>query len=138
MKTYEYKVVPAPRKGKRGKGVHGAEGKFANALMVLMNEHGAEGWEYLRTDTLPVESRSGLTGKTTVFQNMLIFRKLSGESESTSPAVPHVETPAAEAKVVDMTPVMSPEPPDLPDNITELEVPKDLSAREPAREAAAE
>ncbi len=134
MKTYEYKVVPAPRKGKRGKGVHGAEGKFANALMVLMNEHGAEGWEYLRTDTLPVESRAGLTGKTTIFQNMLIFRKLTGDSEGETSVVRIVETPVPEPKIVDMAPATMPDTPDLPDNITELETP----ASPPAREAAAE
>ncbi len=35
-------------------------------------------WEYLRTDTLPSEERSGLTGKTTVFHNMLVFRRAAG------------------------------------------------------------
>lgn len=75
MPSFEYKVVPAPRKGQKSKGMRSTEDKFANALQVLMNEHGAKGWEYQRTDTLPCEERSGLTGKTTVFQNMLIFRR---------------------------------------------------------------
>lgn len=73
--SYEYKVLPAPTKGKKAKGIKGAEAQFAHALSELMNEMGADGWEYLRADTLPAETRSGLTGKTTVFRNMLVFRR---------------------------------------------------------------
>jgi len=75
MEKFEYKVVPAPKRGKRGKGVRGWEGKFANALETVMNEMGALGWQYLRTDTLPSEERQGLTGRTTIFQNMLVFQR---------------------------------------------------------------
>lgn len=75
MPRYEYKVVPAPEKGKRGKGVKGVQGRFAHALESVMNTLGADGWEYLRTDTLPCEERTGLTGRTTNFQNMLVFRR---------------------------------------------------------------
>ncbi|NRA99601.1 MAG: DUF4177 domain-containing protein, partial [Rhodobacteraceae bacterium] len=70
-----YAVVPAPRKGAKAKGAKTADQRFAHALAALINEKALEGWEYLRTDTLPSEERSGLTGKTTVFQNMLIFRR---------------------------------------------------------------
>ena len=76
MPRYEYKVIPAPKKGLRAKGVRGTELRFANALQELMNEYGAQGWEYQRTDTLPCEERVGLTGKTTGFQNMLVFRRV--------------------------------------------------------------
>lgn len=72
---YEYKVVPAPKKGRSGKGVRGTEAKFANELMYLMNEMGAEGWEYVRSDTLPCEERQGLTSKTMTYQNILVFRR---------------------------------------------------------------
>ena len=75
MPNYEYKVVPAPKKGLKGKGVKGTEERFANALMTAMNELGAEGWEYQRADTLPCEERSGVMGKSTSFQNMLVFRR---------------------------------------------------------------
>ena len=75
MQRYEYRVVPAPKKGKKAKGVKTAEGRFATALTDCMNEMAVDGWEYLRTDTLPSEERAGLTGRTTVFQNMLVFRR---------------------------------------------------------------
>jgi len=76
MPKYEYKVVPAPVKGERAKGVKGTQARFAHALSSLMNELGREGWEYQRADTLPCEERQGLTGKTTSFQNMLVFRRV--------------------------------------------------------------
>lgn len=75
MSFYEYKVVPAPKRGLKAKGLKTGETRFANALQHLMNEHGADGWEYQRTDTLPLEERQGLTGKSTSFQNMLVFRR---------------------------------------------------------------
>ncbi|WP_208353843.1 DUF4177 domain-containing protein [Pseudaestuariivita rosea] len=78
MPAYEYKVVPAPKKGVKTRGAKGAEGRFANALEDLMNTYGAQGWEYLRTDTLPQEERSGLRGKSTLYQNMLVFRRELG------------------------------------------------------------
>ena len=78
MPRYEYKVVPAPDKGKRTKGAKGTASRFAQTLEELMNEHGAEGWEYQRTDTLPCQERVGLTGKQTSFQHMLVFRREMG------------------------------------------------------------
>lgn len=75
MTPYQYKVIPAPTRGLRGKGVKGAEGKFAHALEQVMNEMGAAGWEYQRAETLPSEERSGLTSKTTTFRNVLVFRR---------------------------------------------------------------
>jgi hypothetical protein len=75
MTHYEYKVIPAPTRGQKGKGIRGAEARFANALSGVMNQLGAEGWEYIRTDTLPAEERSGLTSRITVYHNMLVFRR---------------------------------------------------------------
>ncbi len=73
--SYEYKVVPAPTRGLKAKGVKTAEDRFAHALETEMNTLATDGWEYLRTDTLPAEQREGLMGKTTVYQNVLVFRR---------------------------------------------------------------
>lgn len=75
MSDFEYKVVPAPTKGKKAKGMKTAEARFAHALETLMNMMSADGWEYLRADMLPSEERQGLTGSTTNWRNMLIFRR---------------------------------------------------------------
>lgn len=73
--SYEYKVIPAPMRGLKGRGIKTAEDRFANALQTMMNEQAANGWDYLRADTLPSEQREGFLSKTTVYQNMLIFRR---------------------------------------------------------------
>jgi hypothetical protein len=103
MQRFEYKVVPAPRRGKKGKGIKGTEAQFANALSLLMNEAAAEGWEYQRTDSLPCEERQGLTGRTTVFQNMLVFRRpLVAQAEETAEAPPAaLPAPKPEAEAED-------------------------------------
>lgn len=75
MDVYEYRVVPAPLRGKKAKGVRGGPARFAYALQEVMNELGRDGWEYLRSDTLPAEERVGLTGRTTTYQNMLVFQR---------------------------------------------------------------
>ncbi len=72
---YEYRVVPAPRKGEKGRGLKSSEDRFALALTNLMNTLGAQGWEYQRADALPCDERSGLTGTKTTFHNVLVFRR---------------------------------------------------------------
>lgn len=84
--TYEYKVVPAPTRGLKAKGVKTPEDRFANALQSAMNELAADGWEYLRTDTLPAEQREGFMSKTTVYQNMLVFRRTKAAQTASAPA----------------------------------------------------
>lgn len=86
MAKYEYMVVPAPVKGVKAKGAKTPAARFANALTQVMNEYGAQGWDYVRSDTLPCEERSGLTGKTTNFQNMLVFRRVLEEAPVAAPA----------------------------------------------------
>lgn len=90
MPSYEYKIVPAPEKARKIRGLKGAA-LFAHALEEVMNELGADGWRYLRADTLPQEERAGLTSKTTTYRNLLIFQREIADT---------VEEPAAEPKPV--------------------------------------
>lgn len=78
MQAYEYKVIPAPGRGDKERGLKTGAERFAHALSALMNELGRDGWEYWRAETLPCEERSGLTSKTTVFHNLLVFRRPRG------------------------------------------------------------
>lgn len=96
--TYEYKVVPAPTRGQKGKGVKGADGRFAHAIETHLNVLAAEGWEFFKAETLPHEERSGLTRTTTTYRTLLIYRRAqpSAAPESTTPlteptAEPHEE-----------------------------------------------
>jgi hypothetical protein len=98
MTGFEYKVVPAPLRGLKGKGIKGTPARFANALQLVMNDLGAQGWEYQRTDTLPVEERVGLTKKSTSFQNMLVFRRTL--------EIKHADAPEVAALIEDQTSVI--------------------------------
>lgn len=78
--SYEYLVVPAPRRAPRIKGVRNPADRFAMAVAEVMNEAGREGWEYLRTDTLPMEARGGwfggwFSGGAVTPQELLVFRR---------------------------------------------------------------
>ncbi|KIC15873.1 DUF4177 domain-containing protein [Leisingera sp. ANG-Vp] len=75
MQAFEYKVVPAPAKGTKAKGVKTPEARFANSIELLLNELAAEGWEFQRAELLPSEERSGLTGSTTNWRNVMVFRR---------------------------------------------------------------
>lgn len=72
---YEYKVVPAPTKPRKGPRIKGAEAKFAHGVETTMNEYAADGWEYLRADILPSEERRGFRSAQTVYRTVLVFRR---------------------------------------------------------------
>ena len=108
--THEYKVVPAPVRGIKAPGVKSNEDRFALALETAINEAAADGWEYIRADTLPCEQRDGLISKTTVYQNMLVFRRAKPSSTapkmkpqrqapapSVTPPAPAIDAPAVQA-----------------------------------------
>ncbi len=80
MQRFEYKVIPAPKRGEKARGVKTTEERFAYALTQLMNALGAEGWDYVRADALPCDERVGLTGTRTTFQNVLVFRRAIGDA----------------------------------------------------------
>lgn len=75
MQLYEYKVVPAPARPERRRGLRRAEDRLADAVGRLMNEQAAEGWEYLRADALPCVERKGLVSTTTNMHTLLVFRR---------------------------------------------------------------
>ena len=101
MPRYEYKVVPAPTRGLKGKGVKGAEARFSHALQELMNGLAGYGWEYQRAETLPSIERSGLASTTTEWRNVLVFRRLRETgTEAFAPELlpsPDTTAPAPEA-----------------------------------------
>ena len=114
MPGYEYKIVPAPRKGEKAKGVKTPEARFAHAVETAINALASEGWEYLRADFLPCDERSGLTGSTTQWRNLLVFRRPTGGADFAARplAVPADGTPVAQAVPPPGTPDADrPEPP---------------------------
>lgn len=75
MQQFEFKVIPAPRRAEKARGLKTTADRFAHTLAQVMNELARDGWEYLRADTLLCEERAGLTGKSTSYQTMLVFRR---------------------------------------------------------------
>lgn len=76
MSTFEYKSICAPRKGLKIKGVKGADERYAQTLTDVINDQSANGWEYYRAESLPVDEKSGVMGKTSEkYLSLLIFRR---------------------------------------------------------------
>jgi len=117
MPRYEYKVVPAPAKGRKAKGVKTPEARFALSVETVLNEMGAEGWEYLRAELLPSDERSGLTGSTTHWRNVLVFRRpVEGVEETFHPRLIEAPDPTAAPRVPAPDPTApSPPEPDAPE-----------------------
>lgn len=75
MSAYEYRVIPAPRKGEKAKGLKTPEARMAQAMETRLNALGEDGWEYMRSDVVPMEERAGLTSKNISYHTVLIFRR---------------------------------------------------------------
>ncbi len=94
MPSHEYKVVPSPRRGLRAKGARRPEDRFARAVEAEMNRMAAEGWEFVRSDTLPHDHKAGWFRRpVTLFQTVLVFRR--AKATDASQAVPRPPSAAA-------------------------------------------
>jgi hypothetical protein len=121
MQRFEYKVIPAPKRGEKARGIKTTEDRFAYALTLLMNDLGADGWDYVRADALPCEERTGFTGTKTTFQNVLVFRRVLAAAEDRpatrlllgEPAAPAPRLGPAEAPMPTTSPTVGPAKPDL-------------------------
>lgn len=75
MPFFEYKILPAPTRGRKAPGVKTPEARFALGLEETLNEMARDGWCYLRSDILPSEERQGLTSSHTVYRSVLVFQR---------------------------------------------------------------
>lgn len=75
MQSYSYKIVPAPDRARKFRGVKAPDARFARTLEDDLNALAADGWEFVRTETFEVEERAGLTGKKSVDRQVMVFRK---------------------------------------------------------------
>jgi len=87
---YEYRVVPAPARGRKAAGVKTPEGRFALGIEDILNEMARDGWRYLRSDILPSEERQGIASTTTVYRSVLVFER------TLAPAAPPEDEPSAD------------------------------------------
>lgn len=93
---YEYKVIPAPARAEKHKGLKDPAAKFARTLEMALAEQAAQGWDYLRAETLPCEERKGLTGTIQVFHTVLVFRKTVVAEEPMAEDPPSLPKPEPE------------------------------------------
>lgn len=107
MQSYEYTVLPAPNRGEKVRGARTGADRFAHALATEINRMAQAGWEYVRAETLPCEERSGLTSRTTVYHNLLVFRRALAVAA-------HHPVAAAEPPVLRAAPHASPAAPAQP------------------------
>jgi hypothetical protein len=126
MPKYEYRVIAAPNRGIKAKGIKSNEARFAHALEETMNSMAGDGWEYQRAETLPSVERSGLTSTTTTWRNVLVFRRaletarnqaqpdpvLLRRDEPMIADIPKADAPETPAASKTPPPIFAPQTPD--------------------------
>lgn len=111
MSSYEYIAIPAPARGEKTRGAKTGIDRFAATLTDTLNRMAGDGWDYVRAETLPAEERSGLTSRTTVYHNLLIFRRsLAAAQPMPNPVRAAPEPAPAPAPAPVPEPAPAPEP----------------------------
>ncbi|MFB9150197.1 DUF4177 domain-containing protein [Roseovarius ramblicola] len=106
MAGYEYRVLPAPTRGRKAPGVRTPEDRFALGIEDLLNEMARDGWRYLRSDILPGEQRRGLASTATVYRSVLVFER------ALVPATPPASGPTPEVVAEDVARSLTPDRPE--------------------------
>lgn len=76
MTSYDYKVVPAPRRARKIKGVKRPEELFAMTLAEAINEVARQGWEYVCTESLVAEGAGGWFRRgSSTDHTVMVFRR---------------------------------------------------------------
>jgi len=73
---YEYKVIPAPARAQKIRGLKTTSERFAHLLTEAINAEAEEGWDYVRAESLPCEEKKSILGgikRST--ESVLIFRR---------------------------------------------------------------
>ncbi len=106
MSYFDYKVVPAPHRAKKVRGISGADDLFALTLTDAINEVARQGWEYVRAETMTAEAPGGFLRRATASERtMLVFRRpreqlsprLAAVPEEAPEDLPPLEPPAPSA-----------------------------------------
>lgn len=76
MAAYEYRAVAAPRRVKKIRGVKEQDARMAMTFEDLIQENAAEGWEYMRADTFPIEEKKGFFSRARETRRaVMVFRR---------------------------------------------------------------
>lgn len=118
---YEYKCVGAPERAKRRRGAKTRSDRVAAAMQDVIAAESKDGWEYQRTDLIPMEEKAGLLSRShEVHRAVLVFRRaLAGAQPVAAPVAAPAATPepmAPEPSVKTKEPELAPEPaPEAPE-----------------------
>jgi len=83
---FEYKTVGGPDRGKRKDGARTVADRVAAAMEDIIRAQATGGWEYLRTDLVPVEERPSLLGRRRLVHcAVLVFRRPIGGAAAAEP-----------------------------------------------------
>lgn len=114
MTDYTYRCLPAPRRAKKTREHRSPADAFVAAMEAAIAEQAAQGWEYLRCDLVPMETKNGwFSAATEIHQGVLVFRRPAAA------ASPRFEAPAEPRGAARPEPVLGrgrPEPvaPEVP------------------------
>jgi len=93
--TVEYKCVGAPERPKRKRGAKSRSDRVAVAMQEIIDAEAVDGWEYLRTDLVPVEEKSGLFGRTQeVHRAILVFHRGHAKAQPVVMPTPRTQSQA--------------------------------------------
>ena len=97
MSSFEYRIVPAPRKAKRVRGAKTPQERFAALLTETVNAEARAGWEFVRAESLPHEERKGMLSQATeAYHSYLVFRRPVGGAQVADPGSNRPAFPLAE------------------------------------------
>lgn len=90
---YIYRCLPAPRRVKRARGQRSPADALVAAMEAAIAEQAEAGWEYVRADLVPMESKAGLFGGWKESrQGVLVFRRPAAPDPGLDPE-DEAETP---------------------------------------------
>ncbi len=109
--SFEYKTVGAPEKGKRKRGLRRQSDRVAAAFEEILQAEAVDGWEYQRTDLLPVMEGSGWFRRGhEVHRAVMVFRRPLDRAEVESAAMLHRAPSVSPAAIPAATPAAAPTP----------------------------
>lgn len=92
--AFEYKCVGGPERPRRLRGTHSRSDRVAVAMQEIIGAEAVDGWEYLRTDLVPVEEKAGIFSRPQeVHRAVLIFRREVGAVHPARMAQDHGAVP---------------------------------------------
>jgi hypothetical protein len=110
--TFEYKTVGAPEKGKRQRGARSQSDRVAAAFDEVLQGEAVDGWEYLRTDLLPVTERLGWFARGhEVHRAVMVFRRSLDRTQSNDAVL----APAESAPTLRLAPSVMTRPASAPE-----------------------